>query len=269
MLFHMAKSWKHNERTMRTWIMEHARWALANSDNLIRCAIANKAKKPPSADKLAEMLGVTYAMRKRLGLTTIGANDFTKRQRNARRKQRRRERDMSRLEAKRRAKGAKPRADSAARTKPWEAEGISRRTWYRHRKMALRTTSSPSNRAKPYSGRPTSATERTARLQDSFTMEHVLRIKPHRKARASGTAGRISAGRIQWVVELANRYADVVSELADGAVGVFDSERYGDVCVTDVDAVFLSLDGASGLMSSRTATPLLLPDDVVSMESRR
>jgi hypothetical protein len=40
--------------------------------------------------------------------------------------------------AKRRAKGMKPRAkyESGSLTKmqPWKAEGISRATWYRHRK---------------------------------------------------------------------------------------------------------------------------------------
>jgi len=86
-LFHMAKSKKHNERTMRSWITERAPWTLDDADELIRNALENEAK-PPRADRLARMLGVTDAVRTRLGLTTIGAVDVTKRQRTARRKRR-------------------------------------------------------------------------------------------------------------------------------------------------------------------------------------
>ena len=51
-------------------------------------------------------------------------------------RQARKVRDKDQKAAKRRAEGAKPHAESAARTKPWEAEGISRRTYYRRRQKA-------------------------------------------------------------------------------------------------------------------------------------
>jgi hypothetical protein len=38
------------------------------------------------------------------------------------------------------AKGSKPRFRSLSRMKPWEAEGISRRTWYRRRKTLVGTS---------------------------------------------------------------------------------------------------------------------------------
>src|SRR4029453_8580358 len=48
----------------------------------------------------------------------------------------RREADRDRKERARRAKGAKPRAQALSRTRPWDAEGISRRTWERRRAAA-------------------------------------------------------------------------------------------------------------------------------------
>lgn len=83
------------------------------------------------ADKLAWKLKVTAAEREELKLRTIGAIDQTKAERTAIAKQRHRDR----MRTRRRAKGAKPRAEyeanSASRTKPWIAAGMSRRTWYR------------------------------------------------------------------------------------------------------------------------------------------
>lgn len=177
-LFHMAKCAKHNERTMTAWITEHAPWLtpawaeehaarlryVPSAGNLIRYAIASKAKKPPTRKRLAKMLGLTDAVRTRLSkgltgaITTIGVID--ERQSRARRKQRKSDWDRAYQQTKRRDLGAKPHADSASRTKPWEAEGISRPTWYRRRE----TNSSYSNVAKLHAARRSSlTTERAAR----------------------------------------------------------------------------------------------------------
>jgi hypothetical protein len=86
-----------------------------------------------TADQAAKMLGVNYEQRQRLGLTTIGAIDVNKEQR----KERRKRRDREAKERKRRELGAKPRAEyeanSLSKAKPWLAEGISRKTWYKRR----------------------------------------------------------------------------------------------------------------------------------------
>jgi hypothetical protein len=79
------------------------------------------------ADDLGEYLRLSDEMRTALGIRTIGAHDVSRRQRTLRRKQRRRERERRR----RIERGARPQALSLSRTKPWEGEGISRRTWYR------------------------------------------------------------------------------------------------------------------------------------------
>lgn len=81
------------------------------------------------ADELARDLGVTLEERTTLGLRTIGAADRSKRQREADRKAK----DRARKKAARAAAGATPRERSLAALKPWEAEGISRRTWERRR----------------------------------------------------------------------------------------------------------------------------------------
>jgi hypothetical protein len=63
------------------------------------------------------------------GIKTIGGYDVPKRQRTLRRKQKAREREARR----RRGHGARPQSQSLSRTKPWAAEGVSRRKWYRLR----------------------------------------------------------------------------------------------------------------------------------------
>lgn len=100
------------------------------------------------ADTLAWRLRLTDAERTALKIKTIGAFDVSKAERLARRKECNRAAEVAR----RRAKGAKPRATyeaaSASRTKPWEAFGISRRTWERRGKPIP-----PQSEARDASGR--------------------------------------------------------------------------------------------------------------------
>lgn len=91
------------------------------------------------ADNLAHWLGVTYRQRERLGLTTIGSVNVSKR---ARRELSKRRRRLAQ-ERRRRAKGARPQSESAEREQPWKAENLSRATWYRRRERARETVSCP------------------------------------------------------------------------------------------------------------------------------
>ena len=88
------------------------------------------------ADKLAELFALTDDDRRRRGIRTIGAVDVPREARLARR----RASKNARRKAKRRASGMKSRAEyesaSASRNRPWEAFGISRRTWERRGKPA-------------------------------------------------------------------------------------------------------------------------------------
>jgi hypothetical protein len=92
--------------------------------------------RPPrfTADRLAEMLNVTIAERDQLGVTTIGAVDCLKAEREERRRDKARERQARR----RRKLGRRTRPEylqgSLSKLQPWVAEGISKATWYRRRK---------------------------------------------------------------------------------------------------------------------------------------
>jgi hypothetical protein len=81
------------------------------------------------ADELGRRLNLTDAERTLLRNTTIGAVDVDRAEREKRRKARKRAKARER----RAAKGATPRSKSLSATKPWLAEGVSRRTWERRR----------------------------------------------------------------------------------------------------------------------------------------
>jgi hypothetical protein len=91
---------------------------------------ARSTSRPRTPDGWARALGLTYARRQRIGITTIGAIDVSRLQRTHLRKLRERERYRQR----RQALGATPRTQSLSALKPWAAEGISRRTWERRRR---------------------------------------------------------------------------------------------------------------------------------------
>jgi hypothetical protein len=96
-----------------------------------------------TADILGERLGLLDEVRTRLAIRTIGAIDVPK----AAREQRREQRKVQAKKAKRRAQGVMLRdqyeANSFNRTKPWEAAGISRATWYRRRENEPLTKRTP------------------------------------------------------------------------------------------------------------------------------
>lgn len=138
-LHHLAHYAIDPRRKMQFWLGARCPWLdRAESAALIERAI-NKPRRY-RADTLAAKLGLKAADRTMLGISTIGAVDFLKEKRMARR----RERDRARKERERRNQGAKQRADylanSLTKAQPWLAEGISRRTWERRR---LRAVASP------------------------------------------------------------------------------------------------------------------------------
>lgn len=131
-LHHIAALPQPARRAMH-WLEIWAPWlTLGEQREIVSKAIATA--RPWTADQLAWRYRITREERTMLGLTTIGAIDHGKRARTKSRK----ERDRQRKAIARRAKGAKPRAEYEAaaitNAKPWEAEGISRRTWYRRRR---------------------------------------------------------------------------------------------------------------------------------------
>jgi hypothetical protein len=91
---------------------------------------ASICRKHLSADNLARFLGVTFAQRKALRLTTIGSVNIGKRAR----KELRKRRDRLAKERKRRAEGMRPQSESLSAIKPWRDSGMSRAAWYRRNK---------------------------------------------------------------------------------------------------------------------------------------
>lgn len=98
-------------------------------------AWTEKNRKLVSDDEVARRLGVTAAERRDLGLRTVGAIDATREERQEEARDRKRQRDRARAHHKRRAAGKMTRQEyesrSTAGIKPWEAMGVSRRTYYR------------------------------------------------------------------------------------------------------------------------------------------
>lgn len=125
---------------MAAWCRVWAPW-VASSDLVPIVAEAARRSRMIRADGVAGLLHVTMTERTNLGLRTIGASDLSKSARTKLAKDRKRERDREQKEATRRAEGrqerASQRATSLAALKPWEAEGVSRRTWYRRRGTAV------------------------------------------------------------------------------------------------------------------------------------
>jgi hypothetical protein len=120
------------DRRISAWVR---RWAPWHGDDKTAALIEAVLRKPLkwTADRLAQRLGLDYATRTRLAITTIGAVDCKK----AKRVKLRRKRDAARQKARRAKAGAAPHAMSAARTEPWKALGISRRTYYPTANLAL------------------------------------------------------------------------------------------------------------------------------------
>jgi hypothetical protein len=123
------------ERHIQIWAAKWCPWLLGDD---VKAAIDRIAANPHkfSAATLGKLLRLTDAERTALGITTIRAIDVSWAEMVARRRRRDRQ-----YRAKRRLAKRASRPASLNQTKPWEAEGISRATWYRRRKAAGETNS--------------------------------------------------------------------------------------------------------------------------------
>ncbi|MGB3898151.1 MAG: hypothetical protein WA973_06320 [Mesorhizobium sp.] len=135
-LYIKAAAFTMSGQDITEWCRRWAPWAGADIVDPI-IVTAQKRRRMMRADGVAGLLMVTMKERDEIGLRTIGACDMSKGDRIALVRERKRARDRKRMEQKRAGKSRKDRqsyeAQSAENLKPWEAEGISRRTWYRRR----------------------------------------------------------------------------------------------------------------------------------------
>jgi hypothetical protein len=83
---------------------------------------------------IGEDVELTFEERRTLKITSIRPCDITWREcrRRYKKERNRRKRELGAI--KRRIAGIRPLSESLSRTKPWEAEGLSRTVWYRRRK---------------------------------------------------------------------------------------------------------------------------------------
>jgi hypothetical protein len=125
------------KRRMLNAIEVKAPWmATTEAQQIIdRINLTPEHLRKPTARKLGERLRIANDERERLKLKTIAPFDVTAKQLKILRKAK----DRERKRRQRRSAGARSRttylAKSISRLKPWEAEGISRRTWYRQQKQ--------------------------------------------------------------------------------------------------------------------------------------
>jgi hypothetical protein len=126
---YFALNWSRAERNFKAWCQRTIPDATASDiDRWIQCG--QRQPVPLTPDKLAECLNVRHAEQQRLGLKMIGAVDVSKEERNKLKARR----DAAAKKKRRHDAGAKPREFSLARTRPWDALGISR-TEYFERKL--------------------------------------------------------------------------------------------------------------------------------------
>jgi hypothetical protein len=166
---------------------------------------ASITRKHLAADNLARFLGVTYAQRQALRLTTIGSVNVGKRAR----KEMRKRRDRLAKERKRRERGARPHSESLSATKPWEAMKMSRRTWYRQRTKGVLGTS---------------GTVSSAAIFLSSDDEVVPTALLRRQKNPSGASPRKKKAAIRLATAtttVADRYGSLPMELRLLALGLF------------------------------------------------
>jgi hypothetical protein len=107
--------------------------------------IDRKQLHPKKAAALGQDLNLSAVERLVLKICSIRPYDMTRAELTAWLKKRKRRREAIAKQARRRIAGQQSRAEylathSASRIKPWEAEGVSRRTWYRRRGTSLSPT---------------------------------------------------------------------------------------------------------------------------------
>jgi hypothetical protein len=120
------------------WLPRWAAQYLPQCDpNIIGKVGAAVHRKPGrlSSDEIAELLKVTFAERQRLKLWSFNACDLSRAELKAKTKANKKRQDRERAAERRRQRGATARSQSLERLKPWKAQGISRKTWYKRRRQ--------------------------------------------------------------------------------------------------------------------------------------
>lgn len=126
---------------LRGWCNRWCPWVLSQAATLLRPILhaLRSRRLDLGADEVASLLNVTLWERNAQEFRSIGACDVPTEIRRGIARNYKRERDRKRQEGKRRAAGVQVRErweaqNSLSKTRPWDAEGISRAQWYRRHK---------------------------------------------------------------------------------------------------------------------------------------
>jgi hypothetical protein len=145
---------------------------------------------PKETDALGQELRLPADLRDQLRIRTIGACDQTKTERAAIAKAKKRERDRERRRQGRQRRAEYIASHATSRTRPWEQQGISRRTWYRRRGTSM----SPQN---TFTACDTPVPALPAWSPDGppayTSLAYLLRVAEYRKL-TSGGIGKIVPG---------------------------------------------------------------------------
>ena len=134
LITHLARAGQRDSRWLFKFCADRVPWLDPDDIDVIKLL-------PDKAQALGNKLELTAERRSRLHITSIASCDQTPEQRRAAQKEQKRlrERDRrrrKRIETKRMTRERWLAAHSSTRDKPWEREGVSRRTWYRRRREA-------------------------------------------------------------------------------------------------------------------------------------
>jgi hypothetical protein len=143
LITHLSRAGQRDSRWLYKFCADRAPWL--DPDDIDITTL-----QPDKAQTLGNTLRLTAEHRERLHITSIAPCDQTPEQRRATRKEQRRRRERERRRLKRLERTGMTRlawlaAHRLSQDRPWETEGVSRRTWYRrHRSEGLSSkTTSP------------------------------------------------------------------------------------------------------------------------------
>jgi hypothetical protein len=199
----MANHLAHYGGATATIVGRIVEWAALHAPTIATdrvAALASKVAARPikwSADKLAWRMRLTMEDRTRLGITTIGAFDVGKKDRPEWLAAHHRKRKAD----DRRAEGvptrAEWRANSDTARKPWEAMGMSRRTWHRRGKPMPEAGhgASPAKPARGTGAADHKEIERAARPVPTRTASRAAGQGADQEAPANGSAANLDRQR--------------------------------------------------------------------------
>lgn len=148
--------------------------------------------------RAGELLELQREERTGLGITTIEAFDEPAEARRARKAIEKRERDRERQRTRRRQAGIAKKAKDAEPERPWEALGISRRTWFYRQSRQMQIDCTPASRTSS----PCTPASRTSLTEGLRRTGAIHSVQAHRGAAAQRPASLSEISRAETSILL-------------------------------------------------------------------